>query len=363
MSKLLIILNKLRGSLWGAPKRATPKVWHALGRPLILILVLALALNSCKPSHKSQTQSSQATSQTQAQRLKTTPNFRADLAYEHIKTQLSYGPRVPQTVAHDSCLHYISTTAQALGAKVSVQESTGTLYDGQTMPFQNIIVQFSPEKKRRVMLCTHWDTRPFADQENDESLWHTPIPGANDGASGVGILLEIARLYSLKPADVGLDLIFFDLEDWGAPQFASPQLQQNDSWCIGSTYWSQNLLPKDYAPLYGILLDMVGAPNATFYRERISEQYAPYLIDKVWNMGAASGYGSRFVNQMGDQLTDDHVPVNIYANIPCIDLIQFVPNQGFGSYWHTLQDDLQHIDEKTLKAVGQTLTNVLYLEK
>jgi Zn-dependent M28 family amino/carboxypeptidase len=185
---------------------------------------------------------------------------------------------------------------------------------------------------------------------------------ANDGASGVAVMLELARLLQHNDsARVAVDFICFDAEDWGVPQWSNEV--DGDSWALGAQYWASNYKGKDYQ--YGILLDMVGGQGAKFYHEGFSMQYARTIVEKVWQAASAAGYGSIFVNKDGGGVTDDHLPVNEKANIPCIDIINHYPDcqqSSFGPTWHTINDDMQHIDKNTLQAVGQTLVQLIYSE-
>jgi len=217
------------------------------------------------------------------------------------------------------------------------------------------------------MLCAHWDSRPWADNDPDERNWKTPVMAANDGASGVAVMLELARL--IQAADslkVGVDFICFDAEDWGTPQWDTNTYNTTgDVWALGAAYWASNPHVADYRPRYGILLDMVGGQGAQFYQERFSKQYAQPILNKVWAAAKVVGFGSYFPDSSGEYITDDHTPINTQARIPTIDIIPFYPDcqqSGFGPTWHTINDDMEHIDKNTLQAVGQTLVQVLYSE-
>ena len=231
---------------------------------------------------------------------------------------------------------------------------------------RNIIAELNPNSSNRVLLCAHWDTRPFADR--DSTNINQPILGANDGASGVGVLLEIARVLSLDSLQIGVDFIFFDVEDYGAPSYNSSFFDlnsMNDTWCLGSQYWCYNL-PEDYQkPKFGILLDMVGAKNAVFPKEEISRQYAGYYLNKIWKVGSYLGYGNYFKKKIAPPLTDDHTYINKLAQIPTLDIIHydvspFTNRFDFGRFHHTHQDNLEIIHQPTLKATGQTVLTYLY---
>jgi len=293
---------------------------------------------------------------------KVSPDFDADSAYAFIERQVSFGPRVPDTPEHSACGDYLSATLKAFGAEVTEQTADIVHYNGEMFSIRNIIGSFQPEKEKRIMLFAHWDTRPFADRETDPQKQRQPIAGADDGASGVGVLLEIARQLQQKPAAVGVDLFFFDLEDWGHPEFEASSVS-GDWWCVGSRYWSENPHRSDYRAAYGILLDMVGGKGAAFPREGYSVQYASNVVEKVWSTATKLGYGSYFIQKNGSYITDDHVPVNKIRHIPCVDIIHLQDSPtGFAPHWHTHADNLSVIDRATLKAAGQTVMEVIYAE-
>jgi Zn-dependent M28 family amino/carboxypeptidase len=289
------------------------------------------------------------------------PIFNPDSAYHYVKAQCDFGPRVPGTEAHAACLNYFVEQFNRFNADtIIVQEGETMLYDGSKMPIRNVVASYGIGKPNRVMICAHWDSRAFADNDINPDNRRKPIIGANDGASGVGVILELARQLGTKDAAMGVDLILFDLEDWGAPDWAQSQLSDG-GWALGSKYWAQRPHIPGYQAQFAILLDMVGAPGAQFYREYFSDQYASWVIDRVWNKAADLGLSHIFVNQRGGGVTDDHLNV-IRAGIPCIDIIQFQPDteSGFGDYWHTHNDDMRNIDPSTLDAVGRVLMEIVY---
>lgn len=292
------------------------------------------------------------------------PDFSADSAYRYIQMQVEFGARVPNTKEHTACANYLSNQLEKFGATVTVQEANVTAFDGTILKAKNIIGSYNLEQKTRILLFAHWDTRPWADHDSDTKNYNTPVLGANDGASGVGVLLEMARLFQKQSPDVGIDIIFFDAEDYGVPAKYATQ-ENSDSWCLGSQYWAKNKHIPNYHARYGILLDMVGAKDAKFYRENISDHFAKYVVDKVWDKAIALGFGNYFVNESGGWITDDHLYVNKIAGIPSIDIIQYNPGSetGFGDYWHTIDDTMENIDKNTLTAVGTTIVNVVYNEK
>ena len=292
------------------------------------------------------------------------PDFNADSAYLFIQTQVDFGPRVPGTASHEACGDFLVTKLKSYGAAVIEQRADITHYNGKNLSLRNIIGSWHPEMEKRVLLFAHWDTRPFADEEQDAQRQQQPIMGADDAASGVGVLLEIARQLQQQPVTVGVDIIFFDLEDWGQPSFYENWVQ-GEWWCLGSQYWSEQPHIANYKAAYGILLDMVGGNGATFLKEGYSLQYAPTVVERIWSMAARLGYSDYFLPQSGGYITDDHLPVNKQQRAPSADIINLKKDTqtGFAPYWHTLNDDMRQIDRNTLKAVGQTVMEVIYTEK
>lgn len=292
------------------------------------------------------------------------PVFNADSAYHYTATQVAFGPRVPNTPEHLACGNYLAGELRRFGATVTEQEATIYLYDKTPIRIKNIIGSFQPENKNRILLFAHWDSRPYADNDPNPEHHNKPIDGANDGAGACATLLEIARQTGISQPFVGLDIIFFDAEDWGKSSH-SPEGNHYGDWCMGSSYWAKNPHIPNYTAKYGILLDMVSAPKALFYKEYYSKKSAGHIVKKVWEAAGATGYASYFVNKDGTGILDDHVQVNKYRQIPCIDIIQYDPDspKGFGTYWHTLDDNMEQVDKETLLAVGQTVLYVLYHEK
>ena len=293
------------------------------------------------------------------------PVFCADSAYLYCQVQCDFGPRTMNSKAHDDCEKWIISKFESFGMQVTPQKAVLKGYDGTSLNSTNIIASYRPDLTDRVLLCAHWDSRPWADNDPDEANWKTPVMAANDGASGVAVMLEIARLLSKDTLQLGVDFICFDAEDWGVPQWNEDNFD-SDSWALGAQYWSTNLHKKGYRARFGILLDMVGGQGAQFYKEAMSVQYANHIVEKVWRAAQVVGYGSMFPSQQGTGVTDDHISVNTKAKIPTIDIIPYYPNceqSSFGPTWHTVNDDMEHIDKNTLQAVGQTLIQVLFSEK
>ena len=298
------------------------------------------------------------------------PSVNADSAYAFTKAQCDFGPRDMNSRGHDLCGEWIVSKFKEYGCKVTTQTATLAGYDGTKLRSRNIMASINPEATTRILLCAHWDSRPWADNDPDSANWRKPILAANDAASGVAVMLELARIIGKSKDEkafnkqLGIDFVCFDAEDWGTPQWADVA-DNADSWALGAQYWSKNL-PQGYEARYGILLDMVGGVGAKFYREGMSMQYAPEIVKKVWRAAREVGFGSYFPKEDGGVITDDHVPVNQFAKIPTIDIIPYYADcqqSSFGPTWHTLADNMENIDKNTLKAVGQTLVQVIYKEK
>ena len=291
------------------------------------------------------------------------PIFMADSAYLFCQQQCDFGPRVMNSDAHERCGEWIADKFRQYGAKVTLQRADLRGYDGTILKSTNIIAAYRSDLSERILLCAHWDSRPWADNDPDESNHRKPVMAANDGASGVAVMLELARLLSIDTLSVGIDFVCFDAEDWGTPQWADTGGNDSDTWALGAQFWASENTTK-YR--YGILLDMVGGQGAKFYQEGVSLYYAPTVVKRVWAAAEIIGYGSMFPKEEGSMITDDHVPVNQKANIPCIDIIPYYADckaSSFGPTWHTVNDDMQHIDKNTLQAVGQTMIQLLYSEK
>ena len=287
------------------------------------------------------------------------PNFNSDSAYFFVEQQVNFGPRVISSKAWDNCSKYLTNKLESYNAKVIVQQAPITTYDQKKHTLRNIIGSYSPEKNNRIALFAHWDSRHVADYDTINTS--KPILGANDGGSGVGVLLEIARNLNLKNPKIGVDIIFFDAEDYGQPENSKFPIM-NDSWCLGSQHWSKNPHKQNYFAKYGILLDMVGGKDAEFWQESISSYYASNIIKKVWDVAHNIGYSNFFIYKNSSQIMDDHYYVNTIAKIPMIDIINRPKETetGFGHYWHTHDDNMEIISQNTMKDVGQLLTAVIY---
>ncbi|GIV33435.1 MAG: glutamine cyclotransferase [Chitinophagales bacterium] len=296
--------------------------------------------------------------------LVNTPDFNADSAYFYLARQVAFGPRVPNTPAHIACGNWLDSMLRSFADTVYLQTGQVKAFDGTLLHFKNIIAAFNPQNPHRVLLAAHWDTRPFADQDPDVSKRNQPIDGANDGASGVAVLLEIARQLKKQPVQVGVDIILFDVEDYGQPENSNYPYMP-DSYCLGSQYWAKNPHVPGYRARFGILLDMVGAKGSVFPMEQYSLRFAPSLVRRVWNNAALLGYSSYFSFTKSSQpVIDDHYYINTMASIPTINIIYLENGQqhAFGSFWHTHRDNMDIIDKEVLRAVGQTVLQTVYQE-
>lgn len=285
---------------------------------------------------------------------KTVPTFDADSAYAYVKRQVDFGPRVPNTEAHRRAGDWLVEKLKGFGAEVLEQKADLKAFDGTVLHSRNIFGSFNPEAERRILLLAHWDCRPWADEDPDEAKRSMPVDGANDGASGVGVILEIARqIHQAEEAPgYGVDVLFVDAEDWGTDNV-------EDSWALGTNYFVNNPIKPGYKPAKAILLDMVGSKDATFYKEYFSEMAAPGLNSDIWGIASTLGYGELFPPQVESAVTDDHRPL-IEVGIPCIDIIDYRKGKGFDPVWHTTSDNMDNISAQTLKAVGTTVLNYIY---
>ena len=327
------------------------------------LILLALSVAMCSCGQKSSSAGTTADTEVNKEVESPTPAFDADSAYAYVARQVEFGPRVPNSEAHKACGDYLASELGRFGAKVYQQEAILTAYDGTKLESRNIIGSFNPDHSKRILLFAHWDSRPYSDHDPNPANYHKPLDGADDGASGVGALLEIARQIGMKAPNVGVDIIFFDAEDYGIPEFAREKYSNtSDTWCLGSRFWGKNPHTPNYRAEFGILLDMVGAKDALFYKEYISMKYAARYVDEVWETARNLGYGKYFINADGGGVTDDHEAVIEETGIPCLDIINYDPNseKGFRDHWHTQNDSMSNIDKNVLKAVGQTVLEVVY---
>lgn len=331
----------------------------------VIIIATALLLPACTGKPKTNDPNAKPTPKQNV----VVPTFNADSAYQFVAAQTQFGPRVPETEAHAACAEWITGRLKEYADTVIVQDFRTRLYDGRGIDGQNLIGVFNPEAKKRIVLCAHWDSRPYADHDTDAANTHTPIDGANDGASGVGVLLECARQFSASPLreGLGVDIVFFDLEDYGPHQDVAEQYYDDrvNFWALGSQHWSKTPHVYGYKAYYGILLDMVGGSKPNFQKEYYSQGFAGWVSNKVWRKAYDLGYRPEFSNELGTMISDDHLPMNQIAGIPTIDIIDLQPNSSNGCFpevWHTVNDNLEHIDKTTLGIVGDVLLHVIYEE-
>ena len=310
------------------------------------------------------------------QAVATRPSCSSDSAYAYIERQMAFGPRVPNSNAHMQCAVWLIEQLKTFGAEVELQKGFMPDYKGDNQQIYNIIGHFTPSHQgegrggaSRILLGAHYDTRPWCDEEEDYSDRFYNVPGANDGASGVGVLLEVARQLGQKDSlKTPVDIIFFDCEDMGTPRVYTGA-EREDTWCLGSQLWATNYannikLSNSEASngyQYGIILDMVGAPDAVFPLEMYSTQYASNYQHQIWRAAEQLGYGSMWVKQQSYPITDDHYYINYIAGIPCVDVIHYdIRNAtGFPHWWHTRNDNMDNISKSTLQAVGEVVMSQL----
>ena len=319
------------------------------------ILVLLLLCVSCVKQQQSSTTNSQLST------------FSADSAYTYIAQQLAFGARVPGTQAHEACGDWLVSELARHGAQVKNQHGTMTNYAGKPQAIRNIVAILEGNTSHAILLCAHWDCRPWSDEEELYENRFEPVMGANDGASGVGVILEMVRQLSIRKSKgefiPTVQVVFFECEDMGTPAHFTGS-QRDHTWCLGSQYWAQQLKIQNskFKINYGILLDMVGDPSATFPKEYFSMQYAGGYVEQLWRTAQRLGYGRYFVQQATYYpITDDHYYVSTIAGIPCVDIIDYKTNTetGFAEWWHTQHDDIQNINKQTLQAVGETVLTTI----
>lgn len=273
------------------------------------------------------------------------PLFNADNAFSYLKSQCDFGPRNPNSEGHQKCLKYLFDKLTETTDICRMQSFV--YYDSvrrDTLILTNIIASYNPKSQRRVMLCAHWDCRPWADHEADSSLHDKPILGANDGASGVAVLLELANIFKKESPPLGVDIAFFDGEDYGKES-------QTDGWLLGSKYFVQNI--GGYRPLLVVLLDMIGDSSLQIYKEQYSATYAGRYVDIIWKI-AEFEKATHFLPQIKHSVYDDHIPF-LQAGIPAVDIIDIDYD-----YWHTLEDTPDKCSTASLAEVGRVLARLIY---
>ena len=324
----------------------------------ILLIIMAMVMtSSCSGG------SAQASAEVPSATLDVA-TFSGDSAMEYARRQVAFGPRTPGSTSHDACKAYLVEQLQRFGADtVMVQSATARAWDGKDLPISNIFAQYNKEKRERVILLAHYDTRPWADRDA-EANHNTAIDGANDGASGVAVLLEIARQLGIKHPEVGVDILLTDVEDYGAPSWEEID-NEEESWCLGSQYFAAHLpYTANNMPRYGILLDMVGGKSARFHQEYLSSRLARVITAKVWVVAKKIGKEKRFVPSVGNAITDDHLPL-IRAGIPVCNIIEnnSATTGSFPNTWHTLADNIDNLDAEVMTDVGEVVLTLIYYEK
>ncbi len=315
-------------------------------------LILGFALmTSCDDSTSSKKTKTATTSQTQVEEVKMKAvAFDSEMAYSYIQRQVELGYRLPNTEAHKKCGDWIVEQVKSFGVEVEEQVFDGTDYYDKAVKGRNIIASINPQEPNRIILLAHYDTRAVADHDPHTSNQKLAISGADDGASGVAVLLELLRQAQLRKSKMGLDVLFVDLEDGG-------KKASEEGWCQGSKYWAKNPHKKSYQARFGVLLDMVGAKDARFCWEAYSRAYAAPYVYRLWETAHKLGWRKYFITRETSALTDDHVPLIENRSIPTVDIVNYDDTRsgGFGKHWHTLDDSIEVISKETLQAVGETV--------
>ncbi|MBV8254567.1 MAG: M28 family peptidase [Chitinophaga sp.] len=324
-------------------------------KALIALTALAITAGACQQNSKTGENSNDSTGASKVDKIEApVPAFSADSAYAYTEKQVSFGPRIPNTPAQTKCADWLISSLKKWADTVYIQRTTVIGPKGEKLPCINIIGSFNPAAKQRVLLLAHWDTRPHADEDAFDKT--KKLDGADDGASGVAVLLEAARHFHAQKPDAGVDILLVDVEDYGDPA-------NDNTFCLGTQYWAKNPHVPGYTANYGILLDMVGARGSQFYMEQASKQYALGPMKMFWDAANKVGFSDIFrYEDYGAYITDDHIPVNTIAKIPTFDVLAWQANGHFPAHWHTTNDNMTVIDKRTLQAVGQTILQVIYTQ-
>jgi Zn-dependent M28 family amino/carboxypeptidase len=274
------------------------------------------------------------------------PRFDAEASMRYIQAQLEFGPRIPGTPSHRQAGDWIEAQMRARADTVIVQEWTHVTKDGDSLPMKNVFARFNPGAAQRILYLAHWDTRPVSDAASDRAERALPVPGANDGASGVALLMGVADALRQQPATIGVDLLFVDGEDFG--DFSS-----NTDVLIGSKHFAQNLPSPDYRPLFGVLWDMIGDANLRIYQEGYSMERAPEIVSRVWQTAADLGYHETFVPTGGMSVTDDHIPL-LDAGLRVINVIDI----DYPAH-HTPRDTFDKVSRESMQIVGNVAMELI----
>ena len=310
--------------------------------PLPIVACLLLSMSACDRFHRPQT------------------TFSGDASLPYVKTQLDFGPRVPGTPAHRRTGDWIIAQMKQRADTVIVQSWSHVTAKGDTLPLRNILARINPAATQRVLYLTHWDTRPTANEDMNLGNKGLPIPGANDGASGVALLMGIADALKKTKPIYGVDLLFVDGEDYGSFDGYDPDsaLTKRSDVLIGSTYFANHLPSSDYRPIFGVLFDMIGDKDLQIFQESNSVNAAPEVVSRVWSMANDLGYGKYFINTVKEGITDDHVPL-LKRGLRVIDVIDIdYCTEGIDctgtprNLHHTMQDTFDKVSARSLQAVG-----------
>ncbi len=305
---------------------------RAVARPLVLALAVAGSLLSCGGTDGEP-------------RASGASEFDGARALANVERFVAFGPRVPGTPEHVAAGDWLVSEMRRLADTVIVQAWTYTTADGKALPMRNILARFKPAATNRVLFLAHWDSRPKADSDAIPENREKPVPGANDGGSGVAILLGVAEALKARPAGPGVDLLFTDGEDWGSFSTDTDVL-------IGARYFAEHLPEPGYMPMFGVLFDMVGDAEPRFEQESHSVRAAPEVVQRVWSTAQRLGYAA-FSNREYGEITDDHLPL-IQAGLRVIDVIDL-----YYPHHHTVDDTPDKVSRSTLQMVGDVAMAVL----
>lgn len=321
-----------------------------MSRTCLVLVLSAFHLFSCTSNRTPEQQNPPQSEASQQSADAETPRFDAEQAFKFLLAQTAFGPRNPGSSGHRRCRDYLAAELQPYADAVNLQEFIHIGYEGERYKMTNIVSSFNLQAKGRIMLAAHWDTRPTADQEQEPPKRKQPILGANDGASGVAVLLEIARQMKLHPPPIGVDIVLFDGEDFGKESDLS-------NFSLGARHFAKKK-PSGYNPHYAVVVDMVGDKELALLQEEASLKFAPDVVRKVWTLARDLGI-TQFSFERRDEVFDDHVPLN-QAGIRTIDIIDFEYPDETNRYWHTLEDTPDKCSAESLKAVGTVLLHLIY---
>jgi glutaminyl-peptide cyclotransferase len=317
----------------------------------LLVVCVLLMLGCAKENPRPQSEAPRTQAGTVSSIV--VPAFSGREAFRFLTAQTDLGPRDPGSKGHERCLAYLEQTLVRLADTVRLQPFSHPGYDGTTLQLTNVIASFNPESPSRILLCAHWDTRPRADRDQNPGRRNEPIIGANDGASGVAILLQLATLLKAYPPSIGVDIVLFDGEDYGREG-------DTGNYLLGSRHFASTA-SRTSVPRFGILLDMVGDAALEIPREGYSVRYAPDIVNTIWSTARGLGI-TEFVDYLGAEIIDDHLPLN-EVGIRTVNIIDFDYPDPTHRYWHTHDDTPDKCSAESLEAVGTVVANVVYNER